>query len=200
MGKPKKRPYKATTDSRHKEPIADNVLDRDFTATAPNEKWVSDLTYIRTVEGWMYLCVVIDIFTRKVVGWDLSDSLATAVVSKAVKRALFEQGLHVAPNLLFHSDRGIQYASGEFRKIVTDYKLKQSMSRKANCWDNSVAESFFSSLKMEELYLREVPSKHELRAVIFDYIDCFYNTHRLHSTLGFLSPREVEQRYYKQAA
>ena len=191
-----KRAFKTTTDSNHKEPIAPNILDQDFTATAPNLKWVSDLTYIRTQQGWMYLCVVLDLFTRKVVGWSVADTLHRSVVIDAIRAGLFREGLKTAPKLIFHSDRGSQYASGDCRKLLGDFKLIQSMSRRGNCYDNAVIESFFSSIKMEELYLNPTPDKHELKDILFDYIEVFYNRERLHSSLKYLSPAEFEEQYY----
>ena len=194
----RRRAFRNTTNSSHKKPIAENVLKRDFSASSPNEKWVSDVTYIRTRQGWMYLCVVLDLYSRKIVGWELSESLETPLVSNALANALRCTGLHVARQLIFHSDRGVQYASEDFRKLLNEYQLIQSMSRKGDCWDNSVVESFFNSLKIEEIYMNETPCKHRLRAQLFDYIECFYNRQRLHSSLGYRSPSEVEEWYYTQ--
>lgn len=197
------RPRKPkTTDSNHGNPVADNLLDRDFTATAPNQKWVSDITYIDTDEGWLYLAIVIDLFSRKVVGWSTADHLKADLVCAATRRALRQRlGLTgklpgVEGNirgLIHHSDRGSQYASGDFQQLLDDHGIVCSMSRKGNCWDNAVSESFIGTLKTE---LDEpLPTRAIAHAKLFDYIEVFYNRQRLHSTLNYMSPAAYEAKH-----
>lgn len=177
-----KKKFKVTTDSKHDKPIAENILNREFTAKKPAEKWVSDITYIWTLEGWLYLTTVIDLFDRKVIGWSLSKGMTTQeTVAKAWRMAVLNRPIEAG--LLFHSDRGIQYASEKFRNILENYNAIQSMSRKGNCWDNAVAESFFKSLKKECVYRHRFKTKKEAELIVFDYIEAFYNQHRFHSTL-----------------
>ncbi len=177
-----KKKFKVTTDSKHDKPVAENILNREFTATMPAEKWVSDITYIWTLEGWLYLTTVIDLYDRKVVGWSLSKGMTTQeTVVKALRMAILNRPITVG--LLFHSDRGIQYASEKFRNILEAKKVTQSMSRKGNCWDNAVAESFFKTLKKECVYLHRFNTRKEAELVIFDYIELFYNQNRYHSTI-----------------
>lgn len=198
-----KKRFKVTTDSNHGLKCAKNLLAREFTAEAPNQKWASDITYIRTIEGFMYLCVVIDLFSRRIVGWAVRDHMEASLIEAALKNALYSTGQAVLPDLLFHSDRGGQYLSKQCKKTISDYRLVQSMSRRGDCWDNAVVESFFSSLKIEEFYMDSTPRNSEVRAKLFDYIECFYNNKRLHSTLGYKSPADSENEYYqhfKQAA
>lgn len=196
------RPRKPrTTDSAHGQAVADNVLERDFTATGPNQKWVSDITYIDTDEGWLYLAVVIDLFSRKVVGWSTADHMKAGLVCEATRKALHhrpslagqlpgeeENGDGAA--LIHHSDRGSQYASGDFQQLLDQHGIVCSMSRKGNCWDNAVSESFFGTLKTE---LDEpLPTRSIAHAKLFDYIEVFYNRQRLHSTLNYTSPAAYE--------
>lgn len=184
------RPKKVqATDSRHDQPIAPNLLDRNFTAAAANQVWVSDITYVATMQGWLYLCTIIDLFSRKVVGWSMSASLATEFVTNALEMAV--QSRRPEAGLIFHSDRGVQYVSGEFREVLSQHNIVQSMSRKANCLDNACAESFFSTLK-REIGADIFWNRAEARAEIFDYIECFYNRTRSHSYLGYVSPEEFE--------
>ena len=185
-----KRRFKKTTDSNHKLPVAENILNRDFSASGPNQKWVSDLTYVWTMAGWLYLCTVIDLYSRKVVGWSMDDNMETNLVVKALEMACVNR--EPSPGLIFHSDRGSQYASEQFRKILKNKKIIQSMSRKGNCWDNSVAESFFHSLKTEELYFNKFYNKNQAKSCIFEYIELNYNRKRSHSYLGYLSPHQFE--------
>lgn len=185
----RKRVY--TTDSRHSRPIADNVLNRQFQVLEPNQVWAGDLTYIQTREGWLYLAVVLDLHSRKVVGWSMSESMETGIVLNAMKMAL--QGRRGAPGLVFHSDRGSQYASHAFQTYLKGRGLIQSMSRKGNCWDNACSESFFGTLK-QECCDKVFVSRQEASRQIFEYIEVFYNRQRLHSTLGYLSPEQFEQR------
>ena len=185
--------YRATTDSTHSRPVAPNTLDRDFTALAPNQKWVGDITYLWTEEGWLYLAVVIDLFSRKVVGWALDSRMTAELVCRALRMALKSRG-EVA-HTLCHFDRGSQYASDIFQALLHQCGFTCSMSRKGNCWDNAVAESFFHSLKVEAVHGITFRTKDEARRAVFDWIECFYNTKRRHSALGYLSPADFERRY-----
>jgi transposase InsO family protein len=171
-------------------PIAPNHLDRNFTANYPNEKWVSDITYVWTQEGWLYLCVIIDLYSRKVVGWCIQERMTTDIITKAFYMAWWRR--KPAPGLLFHSDRGSQYASLEFRKILKNYKVKQSMSRKGNCWDNACAESFFHTLKVAIIHNVVFNTKAKAKSTIFEYIEVFYNQIRRHSFLNYYSPNQFE--------
>lgn len=182
-----------TTDSNHAYPIAPNLLNRDFTTEAPNKKWVADITYIWTREGWLYLATVLDLFSRKAVGWDMGAQVTAGLVENALRMALFER--QPGPGLLHHSDRGSQYASGQFRTILAANQIQVSMSRKGNCYDNAVMESFFSTLKCEWVHHQDYRSRLEARLDIFDYIAGFYNPVRLHSTLGYLSPNQYEAKW-----
>jgi transposase InsO family protein len=182
--------YIVTTDSKHNEPIAPNILDRDFSASKPAQKWVSDLTYFRVGRVWHYLSVVIDLADRAVVGWTLSDNMtALHTTVEAFKKAINNR--KPAKGMIFHSDRGVQYACQEFRQLLDQNKCKQSMSRKGNCWDNAVAESFFKTIKVECINQFEFLSIEQAYSIIFDYIDGWYNTKRIHSTLDGKSPAEA---------
>ncbi|NIV96093.1 IS3 family transposase [candidate division KSB1 bacterium] len=184
-----------TTDSNHDLPVASNLLDRDFSVGTLNHAWVSDLTYIETTEGFAYLTLFHDLGNREPVGWHLSANMATEGVLQALQMAVSRR--KPPAGLIIHSDRGSQYASALFREYLNDYNFVQSMSRKGNCWDNAVAESFFHSLKTECLYrLNKIPTLEELRKILFDYIEVFYIRKRRHSSLGYLSPME----YAKQLA
>jgi transposase InsO family protein len=187
-----RRKFKATTDSMHSFPVAENLLGRDFSVERANEAWVSDITYIRTREGWLYLTVIIDLITRKVIGWSLSSTLsASDTVVRAWKMAVSCYPVNVP--LIFHSDRGVQYACNEFRGLLSAYPLvSQSMSRKGDCWDNAVAESFFKTLKSEWVYHRTYETRKMAELSIFEYIETWYNTQRSHSSLNYLSPCEYE--------
>jgi putative transposase len=186
------RKFKATTNSKHKLPVADNLLKRKFSATQPNTKWVGDITYIQTLQGWLYLAVVLDLYSRKIVGWSMSDRLDTTLVVDAFKFAVSTRG-KADGSAICHFDRGSQYASKEFKELVEDSGFKLSMSRKGNCWDNAVSESFFHSLKVEELYNHTFRTRDEARRIIFDYIELFYNRNRRHSAIGYLAPDEFEK-------
>jgi transposase InsO family protein len=190
-----KRRYKNTTDSKHNLPIASNILNRDFYASNPNEKYVGDITYISTGEGWLYLATVIDLYSRKVVGWSMDDTMKVSLVNNALNMAL----KHRTPKngLIWHTDRGSQYASYEHRDLLKQYGIIQSMSRKGNCWDNSVAESFFKSLKNELVYQTYFYTKKQAKLEIFKYIELFYNRVRSHSYLKGLSPVEFEEKIEK---
>lgn len=191
----RRRKYKATTDSRHTLPVAENVVARKFSPEKPNEVWVSDITYIETHEGWLYLTVFIDLYSRMVVGWSMSDSLVADSVVSAYQMAVRRRE---KPPEIVHSDRGIQYASELFRNAL-DETCKQSMSRKGNCWDNAVAESFFGALKSELIYHHTFETRRLAEMTIFEYVEIFYNRERLHSTLGYLTPEEFDLKGKKAA-
>lgn len=192
-----KKKYRITTNSNHKHLISDNYLDRNFKPKALNDAWVSDITYIRTNEGWLYLTTIIDLFDRQVIGWSLSKSLFTnQTIIPAWKMATSKRRIN--DNLIFHSDRGIQYASKEFRNYIkTNSLILQSMSRKGNCWDNAVAESFFKTLKSELIYHHEYKTIEQAELAVFEYIEVWYNRKRLHSSLGYKTPLEIEQEFNK---
>ncbi len=183
-----KRRFKATTDSKHSLPIAPNLLDRNFTPSAPNQVWTADLTYIWTAEGWLYLAVVLDLFNREVVGWSLKPRMTADIVIDALIMAWFRR--KPAPGLIHHSDRGSQYASGAFQARLKEYGMVCSMSRKGNCWDNAPTESFFNSYKNERVHGTRYETRAEAIADAFDYIEPFYNRRRRHSTLGYASPQQ----------
>ena len=185
----RRRAFKSTTDSKHSLPVSDNVVKRQFAVVEPNHTWVSDITYIQTHEGWLYLAVFIDLVSRKVVGWSMSDQITADLVNKAYDMATFRRS---AQPRVVHSDRGIQYAAQSFRGRLGE--TKQSMSRKGNCCDNAVAESFFGSLKSELIYHHTFVTREQAAMSIFDYIEIFYNRRRLHSTLNYLSPEEFEDK------
>ena len=170
---------------------ADNVLDRQFEATAPNQKWISDFTYLWTAEGWLYVAAVIDLFSRRVVGWSMSATMAAQLVADALTMAIWRRGKLDA--LLHHSDQGSQYSSEQFQKLLADHGVTCSMSRSGNVWDNAAMESFFSSLKTERTARKVYRTRDQARADVFDYIERFYNPRRRHSTIGYLSPMEFER-------
>lgn len=187
-----KRKYRITTDSDHTYPVAENLLQRDFSADTLSQKWVGDITYIRTGSGWLYLTTVMDLADRKVVGWAFSkDMTAENTTIAALKMAIKNRG--VKQGLIFHSDRGIQYACNDFRSLLEEYRILSSMSRKGNCWDNAVAESFFKTLKCELVYHRRFANREIARLEIFRYIETYYNSQRSHSALGYLTPNEMEK-------
>ena len=181
-----KRRYKATTDSKHRLPVAANLLDRNFTPQAPNQSWSADITYIWTDEGWLYLAVVLDLFNREIVGWSIKPRMSADIVTDALTMAWFRR--QPPSGLIHHSDRGSQYASHAFQGKLTEYGMVCSMSRKGNCWDNAPAESFFNSLKNERVHGKRYTTREEAIADLFDYIEVFYNRSRRHSTLGYHSP------------
>ena len=182
--------YKRTTNSEHKKAISENLLDQQFIVKRPNKVWVSDITYIKTKEGWLYLAAVLDLYSRRVVGWKLDKYLRSELVEKALIRALEER--KIEKGIIFHSDQGIQYTSVELRKILSKNQMIQSMSRKGNCYDNAVAESFFHTLKSEHVNFEKFKTRLEAKLSIFDYIELFYNRKRLHSSIGYKSPVEFE--------
>ena len=187
----KRRFRPTTTDSNHRQPVAENLLNRSFERTSPNQAWVGDITYIPTGEGWLYLAVLIDLFSRRVVGWAMSDRIDRQLTLNALEMAIVNRGRAVK-DVLHHSDRGSQYASADYRQALADAGLVASMSRKGNCWDNAVAESFFSTLKWELIHRRPFETRSDARRAIFEYIEVFYNRRRRHSALGYLSPMQVE--------
>ena len=180
-----------TTDSRHGLPIAPNVLARDFTAAAPNRVWLADITYIPTDEGWIYLAAVMDLFSRKIVGWAMRDHLRTELAATALMMAVQRQ--RPAAGLIHHSDRGVQYASYDYRAALNAAGMTASMSRKADCFDNAPMESFFHTLKTELVHHRQYATRADARRDIFAFIEGFYNRTRLHSAIGYISPIEMEQ-------
>ncbi|MFT3741465.1 MAG: IS3 family transposase [Gammaproteobacteria bacterium] len=185
-----KRKFKVTTDSKHKLPIAPNLLGRDFTATQPDQKYVGDITYIWTIEGWIYLAVVIDLFSRRVVGWAMEDHMQAELVNDALTMAIWTR--KPMRGLLWHTDRGSQYASESHKKILDDHGIVHSMSRKGNCWDNAVSESFFHTLKTELTHHCKFPTREEAKKIIFEYIEVFYNRKRLHSANDYMAPAVFE--------
>jgi transposase InsO family protein len=187
----KKRRSVRTTDSNHANPVAPNVLERDFSPDQPNSTWATDITYVWTGEGWLYLAAVLDLFSRRVVGWAMSQSIDTLLVLSALDMAL--QQRQPAAGLVHHSDRGSQYASADYQQALKASGLQCSMSRKGNCWDNAVVESFFSTLKTELVYQTDFTTRQQARSELFEYIEVFYNRQRRHSTLGYLSPVEYER-------
>ncbi len=178
-------------DAGERSIIADNVLDRQFSADAPNRKWVADFTYIWTIEGWLYVAAVIDLFSRRVVGWSMSDTMTAQLVTDALVMAIWRRGKPDA--LLHHSDQGSQYTSEQFQRLMADNGVTCSMSRSGNVWDNAAMESFFSSLKTERVARKTYRTRNQARADVFDYIERFYNPTRRHSTLGYLSPMHFEK-------
>jgi transposase InsO family protein len=185
------RKFRNTTDSDHPLPVADNLLDRQFAAQGPNERWVSDITYIPTREGWLYLAVVEDLYSRMVVGWSMADRMESRLVVDALRMAVARR--LPGEGLLAHSDRGSQYASEHYQRLLAEHGITCSMSRRANCWDNAPMESFYATLKKELVHHEDYQTRAEARASIVEYIEMFYNPKRRHSSLGYLSPAEFEQ-------
>lgn len=195
----RRRKFRFTTDSNHKYPIASNILNQNFKVHRMNQVWVSDMTYIQTKEGWMYLTVIIDLFNRKVVGWAMSDNLSTGdTIIPAWNMAV--KNNEITKELIFHSDRGTQYASYRFTNILKSHNglVKQSMSRKGNCWDNAIAESFFKSLKVEWVYKHTYEQKQQAELSVFIWIETWYNKRRRHSSLGYKTINEFELEMYNQ--
>ena len=188
------RKYQATTDSQHNLPVAPNLLDRQFAqGTAPNQAWVADITYIATDEGWLYLAAVKDLFTCKIVGWSMDERMKADLVGKALFMAV--KAHKPLPGLIAHSDRGSQYASADYRRLLTQFGMRQSMSRKGNCWDNAPMESWFASLKKEQVHHQRYASRAAARIAIFEYIEVFYNKIRRHSKINNLSPADFERQW-----
>lgn len=184
------RKFRATTNSKHNLPVAPNLLDRQFAIDAPNRAWVSDITYIPTEEGWLYLATVMDLYSRKVVGWSMDERVTRELAMDALRMAIRQR--KPAAGLLHHSDRGVQYASNDYQKLLGQHGMICSMSRKGDCWDNAVMESFYGSMKTECTHHRHYHSRSEARRDIFHYIEIFYNCERRHSTLGYRSPAIFE--------
>ena len=185
-----RKKYKVTTDSNHPLPVFENQLNRQFTVARPDQVYVCDITYIWTQEGWLYLAIVIDLFSRKVVGWSMSSRMTAALVCDALRMAIWLR--RPPPGLIVHSDRGSQYASKAYRNLLKAYGFTGSMSRLGNCWDNAVAESFFGNLKRERCQWRHYQTRHEAWQDILQYIAVFYNNQRLHSYLDYKSPNQYE--------
>lgn len=191
-----KRKFKATTDSQHQLPIAPNRLDQQFVATSQNRVWLSDLTYVWTKEGWLYVCCVLDLFNREIVGWAMQPRMTSDIVTNALTMAKFRR--RPAPGLIFHSDRGSQYASAPVREWLADNGCEQSMSGTGNCYDNAPMESFWHTLKVEHVHGAGYATREQAKQDIFAYIEGFYNGVRRHSALGYLSPREFLRRHVQQ--
>lgn len=185
-----RKKYKVTTNSDHHQPVFENVLCREFTSAEPDQAYVSDITYLWTQEGWLYLAVFIDLYSRRVVGWSMGSRMKARLVTDALRMALWQR--HPKPGLVVHSDRGSQYASKAYRRLLKANGFVGSMSRKGNCWDNAVAESFFASLKKERVQWRHYQTRTEAQQDVLDYIVMFYNSRRLHSTLDYTSPNDYE--------
>ena len=192
------RRYRCTTDSGHGLAVKDNVLARGFEVAQPNTTWVTDITYIWTLQGWLYLAVVLDLFSRRVVGWSMSESLQCQLALDALKMAL--ENRHPPRGLIHHSDRGSQYASQQYQQLLTEHAIIGSMSRRGNCWDNAVAESFFATLKVELVYQAQWYSRAQARTAIFEYIELSYNRERRHSAIGYRSPNQFELCYHQPLA
>lgn len=186
----RKRRFVVTTDSRHSLPVAENKLNQQFTTSKPNEKWVTDITYVWTKEGWLYLAVVLDLFSRKVVGWSMDETMEKGLVMNALNMAL--KNRQPQKGLLHHSDRGSQYASADYQKLLEQQQITCSMSRKGNCYDNAAMESFFATLKQELVYHQQYENRQYAKQDIFEYIEVWYNRKRRHSSLGYMSPEEFE--------
>ncbi|SIT50855.1 transposase [Paraburkholderia piptadeniae] len=188
-----KRKYIATTNSNHGLPVAPNLLERNFTATAPNQVWTSDITYVATAEGWLYLAVIIDLFSRQVVGWSMQPHMKAELVTDALRMAWFRR--HPEADVIVHSDRGSQYCSGLFQDTLKAYGMRSSMSRRGDCWDNAPTESLWGSLKVARLHGRHFPTKRAAMDEVVDWLN-FYNAHRLHSTLNYVSPMTFEKNWF----
>ncbi len=186
--------FVATTDSKHNKPVAPNLLNRQFKVKAPNTVWVSDITYLKVGNKWNYLTVFMDLFSRQIVGWDLSSSLESTSVIKALNKAIIRR--RPPEGLMIHSDRGVQYASKDFKSILTKHGFIQSMSRKGNCWDNAVAESFFHTLKTQLIYHIRLKNINEAERILFKYIEIYYNQRRKHSANGWKAPAHREQEWF----
>ena len=196
QGLPKKR-FRRTTDSNHARPVAPNVLDRNFEVERPNRIWVTDITFIWTWEGWLYLAAILELFSRRVVGWAMQPHMRTELALEALHMALGRCLPEVG--LVHHSDRGVQYAAASYQAVLDENNIVCSMSRKGDCWDNAVTESFFGTLKTELINRRSWPTRRDAKDAVIDYIEGFYNPHRLHSSLGYVSPIEFERVHTSQA-
>lgn len=194
----RRRRFRATTNSRHSFPVAPNLLARNFTAAAPDQVWVSDITYLACEEGWEYLATVMDLYSRRIVGWAMQSTLERSLTLRALEMAIAQR--RPAPGLIHHSDRGSQYACGDYQAALQRHGIIPSMSRKGNVWDNAPKESFYGTLKCELVHSWTLPSREQARRQVFDYIEVFYNRQRLHSSLGYLSPAAFEAAEWAQAA
>lgn len=190
--------YKYFPDVLARNHVSDNLLKRNFSASKPDEKWVSDITYIKIDKGFVYLAVIMDLFSRKIIGWSLDTTMTNQLIMDAFRMAVASR--KVEPGLILHSDRGVQYRSGEYQALLLNEGIRPSMSRKGNCWDNAAMESFFARFKVEALYAEDVTTKQEVYSCVFDYIELFYNSHRRHSALGYISPNVYEEQYLKECA
>ena len=189
-----RRKFRQTTDSNHGLPVAENILDRDFDPDEPNTSWVADVTYIPTREGWLYLAVVEDLFSRRVVGWSMGATMTSRLVVDALEMALARRLKgSLSSGLVAHSDRGSQYASEHYQRRLREERITCSMSRRGNCWDNAAMESFFASLKKELVHDEDYATRDQAQASIFEYIEAFYNRVRRHSSLGYVAPEEYER-------
>ena len=187
-----KRKFRVTTDSKHNLPIAPNLLERNFSPEKRDQVWASDITYVWTKEGWLFLAVIVDLFSRQIVGWSIDKTMTRELVLSALRQACFKR--KPGTGLIFHSDRGSQYCSKDFRKELKLHRMLQSQSRKGDCWDNAVVESFFHTLKTEAIFHEVFETRAQAEAFIFEWIESFYNRTRIHSTLGYLSPVAFEER------
>jgi transposase InsO family protein len=185
-----KRPYRVTTDSAHKKPIAANMLKRRFDGWQVNQAWVADITYIATAEGWLYLACVMDLASRRIVGWSMNERMKADLVCEALKSAYWRR--KPAAGLIMHSDRGSQYAGDSHRQLIKDYRMIQSMSRRGNCWDNAAMESFFKTLKVERVHQLRYETRAQAKLDVIDWIEGFYNRERTHSSNGYQSPNDAE--------
>lgn len=193
-----RKKFKATTNSKHNLPVAPNILVRRFTVTKPDFVWVGDITYVWTSEGWLYLAVVIDLYSRRVVGWAIGNRMTKQLVMDALIMAVWRR--KPSSGLIFHSDRGSQYCSHDYQKLLKRHGIRSSMSRKGDCWDNAVAESFFGTFKTEQIHGVRYVTRDQAKGNIVDYIEMFYNSKRLHSYLGYMSPMEWEEKRLLQKA
>lgn len=178
--------------------VSDNLLRRNFSASKPNEKWVSDITYIKIERGFVYLAVIMDLFSRKIIGWSLDTTMTNQLIMDAFNMAVATR--EVEPGLILHSDRGVQYRSSEYQFLLINNRIRPSMSRKGNCWDNAVIESFFARLKVESIYAEQFKGKQDAYSCVFEYIETFYNSIRRHSANDYKSPNTIEQEYHEQCA
>ncbi len=186
-----KRPYRVTTDSAHHQPVALNLLNRRFDGWQVNRAWVADITYIATAEGWLYLACIMDLASRRIVGWSMSERMKADLVCEALRAAYWKR--KPPAGLIMHSDRGSQYASDDHRRLIEDYRMIQSMSRRGSCWDNAVMESFFKTLKVERVHWMRYDTRADARLDIVDWIEGFYNRHRTHSSIGYQTPVDAER-------
>ena len=194
----RKRKFKATTNSKHSFPVAENLLARNFTAASSDQVWVSDITYLACEEGWEYLATVMDLHSRRIVGWAMQSTLERSLTLRALEMAITQR--RPGPGLIHHSDRGVQYACGDYQTVLQEQQMIPSMSRKGDCWDNAPKESFFGTLKCELGLHRFWPPREQARRTVFEYIEVFYNRQRLHSSLGYQSPVTFERQSAARAA